>query len=463
MATDPRLTGDPSLQEATALMQRRRYASAERALAELPLRVRQTPAWALLNGVTQTRLGHIEAACASLQPMTRGPEPWASEGAAALADVLHLSHQQTALRALLAHVPAWAHTPRGRLFEARLQMRSDPAQALTLLMAIVDGDVNADLQRIAGFDAVKLLDREARYREAHALAIRLHQQAPPFELDHFLACLRLQQRLLAKGAAWCPPRAEPVSDVAFLVGLPRSGTTLFEQMLDAHPEVVGIGEHEGMSELATSLVGAGVWPYRLNHLAADAANRMQQHYRQTARQRVDKAARWTLDKSLMTWQWLPALAAVLPGAVALHLQRDPRDMAISAFLSPLDAQAFGWVTHFDALRQVLEIERALVPLALETLGIPHETIAYEDLVADASGTVAPVLARLGLAMDGRVLTPETNARTAITLSHEQVRRPINDTAIGRWRHYDFAFDERWHALADGHAAQRRLRPRPRQA
>ena len=459
MATDPRLTGDARLQEATTLMQRRRYASAVRALAALPLRVRQSPAWVLMNGVTQSRLGHIEAACAALQPLARGPEPWASEGAAALADVLHLSHQQAALRALLAHAPVWAQSPRGRLFEARLLARSDPAQALALLLAIVDGAAGPELQRTAGFDAVKLLDREARYREAHALATRLHAQAPPFELAHFLARMRLQLRLLAKGVAWCPPRAAAVDGVAFIVGLPRSGTTLLEQMLDAHPEVTGIGEHEGMSELATALVGAGVWPYRLNHLDTDAATRMQQHYQQTARQRVAAPGRWTLDKSLMTWQWLPALAAVLPGAVALHLQRDPRDMAISAHLSQLDAQAFGWTADFDAMRQVLETERALVPLALQTLGIPHEHIAYEDLVADAAGSVAPVLARMGLAMDGRVLTPESNARIAITLSHEQVRRPINDSAIGRWRHYDFAFDERWHVLADDHAALRRL-PRP---
>lgn len=450
----PDLTGDASLQPVLALLQRRSHAAAERVLAELPARIRQTPAWVLLQGVVQMRLGRIDAACDVLRPLTRGAEPWAAEATAALADALHLSQQWPALRELLAAAPAWAQAPRGRLFEARLLLRSDPAQALALLLAIVDGAATAELQRIAGFDAVKLLDREARYREAFALATRLHTLAPPFELDSFLARMRLQQRLLAKGAAWCPPRAEPVADAAFIVGLPRSGTTLLEQMLDAHPEVCGIGEHEGVSEIAGALVAAGVWPYRLAHLPAPAAATMQQHYRQTARQRVAKPARWTLDKSLLTWQWLPALAAVLPGAVVLHLLRDPRDMAISAFLSPLDAQAFGWVTHFDTMRQMIETERALVPLALQTLGIAHETVVYENLVADPARAVAPVLHRLGLVMDAGVLSPERNARTAVTLSHEQVRRPINDAAIGRWRHYDFAFDGRWDGLAAAHAARR---------
>jgi hypothetical protein len=456
MAADPRLTGDARLQPVLAAMQQRSYAAAERALAELPSEVRQTPAWTLLRGVVLTKLSRVDEAAQVLRPLARGPEPWASEGAAALADALHLSQQHDDLRELLAQVPAWAATPRGRLFEARLLIRVDPARALAMLMEIVDGPAGAELPRLAGFDAVKLLDRQARYREAHALALRLHALAPPFELDNFLARLRLQQRLLAKGAGWCPPRAEPVSGVALIVGLPRSGTTLLEQMLDTHPDVSGIGEHEGISDLAKAVVGAGVWPYRMSHLGTDSAAAMQQRYVDSARQRMAKpSARWTLDKSLLTWQWLPALAAVMPGAVALRLMRDPRDMAVSAFLSPLDAVAFGWVAGFDSLRQVIEMERALVPQALQALAIPHETIVYEDLVADPAGLVAPVMDRLGLPMDARVLSPEGNERTAVTLSHEQVRRPINDASIGRWRHYDFAFDSRWDSLATAHAAARR--------
>ena len=457
MAADPQqLIGDTSLGPAQALMQRRSYAAADQALTELPAQIRATPAWVLLRGVTLTKLGRLDEASTVLLPLARGPEPWASEGAAALADTLHLNQAQPALRELLRAVPAWAQSPRGRLFEARLLLRSDPAQALELLTAIVDGSSAAELRRVAGFDAVKLLDREGRYPEAHALASRIHALAPPFELANFLARLRLQLRLLSKGAAWCPPRAEPIDGVALIVGLPRSGTTLLEQMLDAHPQVSGIGEHEGMADIASSLVGAGVWPYRMSHLPTETAATLQQRYRDTARSRMGKpAARWSLDKSLLTWQWLPALAAVMPGAVALRVLRDPRDMAISAFLSPLDAQAFGWTAHADSLRQVIEMERELVPLALQALGISHETIVYEDLVADAAGLIAPVMERLGLAMDAGVLSPESNARTAVTLSNEQVRKPINDSSIGRWKHYEFAFDGSWDRLAAAHEAARR--------
>ena len=457
MAADAGLSGDIRLAPALEALRQRRHGEAEAALIALPAAVRQTPAWALLRGVTLTKLSRIDEAADVLRLLVRGPEPWASEGAAALADALHLDQRHAELQQLVEQAPAWAATPRGRLFEARLLTRSDPEQALDTLLAVMDGPGTPELQRLAGFDAVKLLDRLARYREAHALASRLHAMATPFDQQGFLARLRLQQRLLDKGAAWCSPRAATVRDVALIVGLPRSGTTLLEQMLDAHPEVSGIGEHEGISTLAAGLVAAGAWPYRLNHLDAGRAGELQRSYLDSARQCTSKpTAHWTVDKSLLSWQWLPALAAVMPGAIALRVLRDPRDMAISAFLSPLDAAAFGWTSRLDWLHEIVALERSLVPQALQVLQIPHETVVYEDLVADPAGSIAPLLGRMNLGMDARVLSPQDNTRTAVTLSFEQVRRPINDTSIGRWRHYEFAFDARWDGLASAHAAGRRF-------
>ena len=79
---------------------------------------------------------------------------------------------------------------------------------------------------------------------------------------------------------------------------------------------------------------------------------------------------------------------------------------------------------------------------------------YEDFVADPAANAARCLSRMGLAMDARVLAPESNARAVFTLSHEQVRRPINPSSIGRWRNYAFAFDGSWDALAAAHDARR---------
>ncbi|MFO0000725.1 MAG: sulfotransferase, partial [bacterium] len=123
--------------------------------------------------------------------------------------------------------------------------------------------------------------------------------------------------------------------------------------------------------------------------------------------------------------WLPAVACFLPGAVCLHVEREPRDMAISMFLSFFNPRWYGWMSSLDSIRRVIDAERSIVRPALSCLGIPHESFAYEALVADPAGHATRCLARLGLPMHGAVLAPEGNRRAVHTLSHEQVRRPIN--------------------------------------
>jgi hypothetical protein len=234
--------------------------------------------------------------------------------------------------------------------------------------------------------------------------------------------------------------------------LPRSGTTLLEQMLDSHPDISGIGEYDGVRTLADGVVASGAWPWGLGNM--DAARALQDRYLEGARVTQRSGTRWTFDKNLHAWQWLPAVAAVLPGAVCLHVSRDPRDTAISLFLSNFHPVSFGWTRSIEDIRRVAEAERSLLPQALETLEIPHEAIVYEDLVADPVGHARRCLERLGLAMADQVVQPERNQRTVLTLSHEQVRSPINTRSIGRWRHYAWAFEQGWASLAAQHDARR---------
>jgi hypothetical protein len=164
-------------------------------------------------------------------------------------------------------------------------------------------------------------------------------------------------------------------------------------------------------------------------------------------------AQVTFDKTLGAWRCLPALAAILPGAICLSVARDPRDAAISAFLSYFHPLTYGWTASLSMIRRVHEAERSLVPHALEVLNIPHERMLYERFVEDPRGHIERVLARLGVAMDEAVLAPEANRRAVFTLSHEQVRRPIHRGSIGRWKNYEFAFDGSWDGLAALHANQ----------
>jgi hypothetical protein len=128
------------------------------------------------------------------------------------------------------------------------------------------------------------------------------------------------------------------------------------------------------------------------------------------------------------------------------MTRDPRDQAISIFLSYFHPIADGWTGSLESIRRVIEAERSILPRALEALDLPHESLSLEELVAEPEAHANRCLSRLGLALDSRVLRPEANPRTVFTLSHEQVRRPINRAGLGRSQNYEFAFGAAWDAL-----------------
>ena len=398
----------------------------------------------LIRAVIDHRLGRSAAAIDRLRSLVAKRAPNAVDAVLALAEVLHRANRREELEALVAAGGDWQQDPRAAIFTARVSLRADRAGTIARLEDLARSDRPALVRRIAGFDAVRLLDADGEYRRAFDLATHLHATTgSPFDLDGMLADAEQQLALVQRGARWFEPRAPAVAGVSLVVGMPRSGTTLLEQMLDRHPAVSGIGEYDGVSTLGTALVGQGVWPRGLSMLDPRIAAQLQADYLAGASVTRRAGAAWSFDKSLHTWRWLPAVAAVLPGAVCFRIERDPRDTAISLFLSNFHPQSFGWTRTLEGIRRVIAAERALAPAALRALGIPHEDIRYEELVDRPREHMERCLARLGLPMDDAVLAPEANTRTVLTLSHEQVRRSINRGSIDRWKNYEFAFGAEW--------------------
>ncbi len=427
-------------------------AEADEALERLDAFAAADPQVALLRGIVHQRLGRIDQAADRLRAVATGRSLQAIEASVALGELYWFAHQHDALKSWLASAgPAWAHDPRAALLRARLLGRSDPAAAVDALRALCN-PVNAPVvRRAAGFEAVGLLDRQGRYREAYDLALAMHADTTaPFDLDGLLLETGRVAQAVARGDRFPPSRVEPVEGICLVAGLPRSGTTLLEQMLDRHPLISGIGEYDGVDRLGFDLQSTGQWPRGLGMLRAEAVRPIRDRYVHGARRLARPGAPWCFDKTLRGWRWMPALACALPGARFIHLQRDPRDMAISILLSYFHPINDGWTASLESIRRVVEVERALLPAALEAGGFAHESIVYERLVADPAGHAARCLRLLGLEADAAVLAPQENRRAVFTLSHEQVRRPINTSSIGRWKNYAFAFDGSWEALSAAH-------------
>jgi hypothetical protein len=225
-------------------------------------------------------------------------------------------------------------------------------------------------------------------------------------------------------------------------------------MLDCHPGACGIGEYTGVNRLAMCLLSEGAWRDGRPSPSPALARRLQEEYLSGAIERGSGGDRCLVDKTLYSWMWLPAIASVLPGTACLHVCRDPRDQAVSHFMANMNADFIAFNQTMESIREVISLERSLLPELLGALGLPHESLVYEDMVADPRAAAERCLSRLDLPMDDAVLAPERNTRLVYTLSNDQVRRPINSASIGRWKNYEFAFDGSWDELAAQHEARR---------
>ncbi len=375
-----------------------------------------------------------------------------------LAALLKFTGRSAELAELVEDGGGWLADPRAVEFRAQVLAGRDPAAAIGMLLEFLDGSAHAEHRRAAGFQAAGMLDQQGRFREAFDLCAWLHRSmGGAYDLQSVRAHVSAQREAVLRGAARVLPAAPAVAGIAMVVALPRSGTTLLEQMLDCHPRVSGIGEYDGVNRIGMGLLSAGAWRDGVPVQDAALARRLQDQYLGSAREIGRAGAGWLVDKTLFAWMWLPAIAAVLPGTACLHVCRDPRDQAVSHHMAMMNADILAFNQSMDSIREIIALERSILPELLGALDLPHESLVYEDMVADPRAAATRALGLLGLPMDDAVLAPERNRRLVYTLSNDQVRRPINNSSIGRWKNYEFAFDGSWDELAALHES-RRARP-----
>jgi len=223
----------------------------------------------------------------------------------------------------------------------------------------------------------------------------------------------------------------------FIVGMPRSGTTLVEQILASHPLVYGAGELRDIPELAALLPGAlHTWekyPVCLSRLdgpalraqAADQLRRLAQRGGQAERV-VDKQPRNRLHVGLIT--------VLFPRARVIHCVRDPMDTCLSCYQQHFDALNF--TSSLEHLGFYYRHYQKLMAHWREVLPKPMFELPYEDLVADLEGVSRQLVSFCGLEWDDRCLAFHENQRAVQTASTFQVRRPVYRSSVGRWKRYE---------------------------
>ncbi len=226
---------------------------------------------------------------------------------------------------------------------------------------------------------------------------------------------------------------------AFLLGFPRSGTTLLEQALAGHSGVVSLEEAPTLAAAGEAFLGSDAGLERLARLdRTEAARWRNLYWREVAARGVDPTGKLFLDKAPAGDAWLPLIAKLFPVAKVIFALRDPRDVALSCFRAGFQMNAltyaFTSLTEtadcYDACMTMAQALRAVLPL--DVLETRHET-----LVGDFAGGLGAVCAFLGLDFESAMLDVAATARrrNVRTPSASQVRAGLNAEGLGRWRRH----------------------------
>ncbi len=236
----------------------------------------------------------------------------------------------------------------------------------------------------------------------------------------------------------------------FVLGMPRSGTTLTEQIIASHPEVYGAGELYDLMEIAhqgTAPEQSFEFPDNLENLTPEIAGQWADDYVQRLTARAP-AARHITDKMPVNFMAAGLIHVLLPNARIIHVQRNPIDTCLSCFtrlfrhgqdqtydLAELGLYYRNYIRTMDHWREILP-DNAFLDLG------------YEELVADNENQARRLIAFCGLEWHNACLEFHKTKRSIRTASITQVRQPIYSSSVERWRHYEKHLGPLIEALGD---------------
>jgi tetratricopeptide (TPR) repeat protein len=290
------------------------------------------------------------------------------------------------------------------------------------------------------FAAVELLDRLGRYDEAFDHATRGHLLRPrPHDPARHAAAVTTHIRHCTSRRMRSLPRAlQSTRRPVFIVGMPRSGTSLIEQILASHPQVHGAGELPDLVRIARlaadNPAGWLAAPAALDGLSLNKINELSAQYLAKLSS-VNDTATYVIDKLPLNFLYLDLIALLFPECHVIHCVRDPLDTCVSCYLTNF-ADGSEFARDLPHLASYHRQYQRLMRHWKRTLRLPILDVSYEQMVEDQEGQTRRLLEFLGLPWDRRCLEFHSTRRVVGTASREQVRRPLYKSSVGRWRNYE---------------------------
>ncbi len=223
----------------------------------------------------------------------------------------------------------------------------------------------------------------------------------------------------------------------FVVGLPRTGTSLVEQIIASHARGAGVGERRDPIQAAARLAHrrGTAFPQCLETATANDLDAISMRYSAMLDGSGFDADR-IVNKALGLERVLPLIATAFPASRVVLVERNPRDQILSCFLHQLRGVGLEWATRLEDLVAARRDADRLVAHLEGVLPIPVHRIRYETLVADQERVTNDLLTFLELDPDPACLAFHEHHRAVMTPSFDQVNKPLADTAVDRWRAYE---------------------------
>lgn len=234
------------------------------------------------------------------------------------------------------------------------------------------------------------------------------------------------------------PRAETDSRLpVFIVGMPRSGTSLVEQILSNHPEVYGAGELMDVihmrQRLPKELGTDDPYPLCMDAMSLGALNAISKRHLQRLSELGGTAARVT-DKMPFNFFELGFISLLFPSATVIHCVRNPVDTCLSCYFQNFPASST-WSFDLRTIGQFYNQYQRMMRHWADDVRLPILDVQYEDLVRDPEIHVRRILDHVGLQWNDRCLRFHESDRVVSTASYKQVRQPIYTRSVARWRNY----------------------------
>lgn len=377
------------------------------------------------------KLGRIEDAVAQYRAAIARHPRFAgaySNLGLALRQAGRMTEAVAAFRQALAIDPSLAEAYNGLARTGRFAERAPEIERMEALVSC--GGLSVAEKRVAHFTLAKYYDDCGAYdrafdnaKEANALKergfdARTHRRL----VDRIIATF--SEDTLREAPAFDTGGRRPI----FVFGMPRSGTTLVEQILASHPDVFGAGELNVIERELEAYDFASGAP------SMDVRVRLRERFGEAVGERPG-AARRVVDKSPFNFLWLGAIALAFPEAHLIHCMRDAEDTCLSIYFTDFTRQR-AFTADLASIGLYYREYRRLMDHWRRVLPRPILHVVYEDLIRDQEAATRTLLDHCELAWDERCLSYFKTERHVATPSDWQVRLPLYATSVGRARHYE---------------------------